>query len=62
MSSDPAEILQDCLEAFEAMGTAAKCRKLLKKWGITPGAYAGSGQYLLSTYMAKKLREELGQS
>jgi hypothetical protein len=57
---DARELLEDCLAAFEAMPIAAKSRKLLKKWGMTPGAYAGSGSHILAEYMAKKLREHLG--
>lgn len=50
-----------CLDAFEAMGkNAATCRKFLKKdLGIIPGAYAGSGQKLVSAAMIERLRSHL---
>lgn len=53
------ELLEDCLTAFAAIPTAPKSRAVLKKWGITHGAYAGNGSHLLAEYMAKKLREYL---
>lgn len=53
------ELLEDCLEAFVAITTAPNSRRLLKKWGMTPGPYAGSGSYILAHYMQKKLREHL---
>lgn len=53
-------LLEDCLAAFEAMPVAADSRKLLRKWGITVESYAGNRSHVLSQYMAKHLRDELG--
>ncbi len=51
MSSD-IELLRLCLEAFEAIPVAAKSRKVIKKIGKTPGAYAGNGSHILAGIMA----------
>lgn len=52
------ELLEDCLEAFEAITVSKSARKLLKKWGQTPGAYAGDGRHILAVYMANKIKEQ----
>lgn len=53
------ELLQDCLDAFEAVPVADKSRKVLKKFGQQSGAYAGNRSHLLANYMAKIIREHL---
>jgi hypothetical protein len=54
------ELLQDCLEAFDAIPVAAKARKMLKKIGQVPGAYAGNGSHILAAKMAESIRRHLG--
>jgi hypothetical protein len=54
------DILKQCLEAFEAIPVAASSRKMLKRLGVEPGAYAGNGSHLLARQMAKEIRRHLG--
>ena len=56
----PDEMLRLCAEAFEAIPVAAKSRKVLKKLGEVPGAYAGNGSHILAAEMAKRVRRWLG--
>ena len=60
VNSDNA-MLSLCLDAFEAIyNNAASCRKFLKKdLGVVPGAYAGSGQNIVSREMIVRLRSHL---
>ena len=53
-------MLEICLQAFDAIPTSAASRKMLKKLGKTPGAYAGNGSHILAREMAAKLRDHLG--
>ena len=53
------ELLQDCLEAFDAMPVAAKSRKVLKKFGQEAQPYAGNRSHVLAAYMAAIIRRHL---
>lgn len=56
------EMLELCIEAFAATLTADKARKLLKKMGAQPKAYAGVGSHILAKAMADKIRTHLDAS
>jgi hypothetical protein len=53
------ELLRLCLEAFEAAPIAADSRKLLKRLGVAPTAYAGNGSEILARYMTKLIHQHL---
>lgn len=55
------EMLEDCLEAFNAITVSKDARKLLRKWGQNPGAYAGDGRHILAAYIAKKISEHFAE-
>lgn len=54
-SDETYKLLMECIDAFEAIPVSATSRKLLKKWGKTPGAYAGDGRHILAHEMVLKL-------
>lgn len=53
------ELLDDCLAAFTAIPTAPSARRLMKKWGLSPAAYAGDGRTILAEYMVRKIGEHI---
>jgi len=53
------ELLAICQAAFEAIPIAAASRKMLKKLGEQPGAYAGNGSHILAKTVAKMIDEHL---
>ncbi len=53
------ELLEECLEAFEAIPIAAKARKVLKKIGQKPGAYAGNRSHILARHYADLIRKQI---
>lgn len=55
------ELLETCLLAFEAIPTSTASRKMLKKLGKVPGAYAGNGSHILAHQMVLMLCERLNR-
>lgn len=53
------ELLQECLEAFRAIPIAADARKVLKKIGQAPGAWAGNGSHILAKHYANVIERHL---
>lgn len=53
------ELLAICQTAFEAIPSADKARKVLKKLGERPAAYAGNGSHILAKTMAEMINEHL---
>jgi hypothetical protein len=56
------ELLQDCLDAFEAIPVAARARKVLKKFGRKDEAWAGNRSHVLARYMAETIKLHLEQN
>jgi hypothetical protein len=57
--SDAHDLLKQCLEAFRAIPKADDSRKLLKRHGVRPAAYAGNASHILAGWMVKELEEFL---
>jgi hypothetical protein len=56
------ELLQDCLDAFEAIPVAANARKILKKFEQKTAAYGGNRSHVLARYMAETIRLHLSET
>lgn len=53
------EMLELCVEAFDALPVAAKSRKVLKDLGEQVQSYAGNRSHVLAATMARIVRKHL---
>ena len=53
------ELLEECLEAFRAIVTAATAKKFMKSRGYVSVPYAGAAPYRLAKLMAKQIHDHL---
>lgn len=56
------ELLELCREAFQAIPLSAAARKMLKKMGQIPGAYAGNGSHILARAMVVEIDKHTGDA
>ena len=54
-------LIEECLLAFEAIPTGKDSRKLLKKMGASPEAYAGDDRHILAQEMVQRLCKYLNR-